>query len=409
MRYVLSSLSSAVRSNLRLVLGIALVSAAMAVAWYLTIATSRLPYEQFVYQAEAFVHGRLFLSQEPPLLVDMVQVGERFYWPLGPFSALVLTPFVAVFGVLPWETILNLVLTPLAVLLAYRIARKYEYAAPDSLWLATAFTFGSVYLGVTVRAASWQFSSAVAGLLLLAGVLEYLGKRRFWLLGILAGCAFAARFTAGISLAMFVVLATIWEHNVRPKPILRYLSRFIIPIVLIGCTLLWLNYARTGAWLDNGYTSANINADTKQLRDAYGLFSFVNIPSNLYYYFLAPPRVVAASGSFHLVPPYVTGAASMGFFLLSPIFLWLIVVRRCGPVERSALVTTGAVTLLLLTYFSVNVAEFGPRYLIDVLPLAYLVLLGVFREGGVPRRVLLVVALSVALNLYLASTLYLFR
>jgi hypothetical protein len=51
----------------------------------------------FFYLADAFLHGRTWLSQAFGIY-DFVQVGTRFYVPFAPFPAVCLIPLVAFVG-----------------------------------------------------------------------------------------------------------------------------------------------------------------------------------------------------------------------------------------------------------------------------------------------------------------------
>lgn len=59
--------------------------------------TSDLPY--FNYLADAFLHGQLNFRMTPPSTHDLVIFNSKLYayWP--PFPALLLMPFIALFGI----------------------------------------------------------------------------------------------------------------------------------------------------------------------------------------------------------------------------------------------------------------------------------------------------------------------
>ncbi len=342
-------------------------------------------YHQFVYQADAFSNGQLYLRILPEELVDLVKSGERYYSPLAPLPALLLVPFVALFGPLPFQSYLYPVITLLVITLTYQLAKRRGYTTTNSLWLALAFTFASVHLGVIFIPFAGQFSSTAAVVLSLATLYEYLGKRRFWLLGCLVGALFATHFTAGL-VGLLVFADTALDAGIPWRERLQKLARFLVPIVIVGSMLLWYNYARFGNALDNGYMTALIRPEMQvNARAEYGLFNLKLIPSNIYHYFLAPPFPVIDPATLHLVPPYLKANLTMGFFLLSPIFLAIFfgLSFKDRFLKLTAIIAL-LMTLVLLSFFAINYFELGSRYLVDVLPLYFILLLASF-----PGRILL--------------------
>ncbi len=72
--------------------------------------------------------------------------------------------------------------------------------------------------------------------------------------------------------------------------------------------------------------------------------------------------------------------------------------------DKIVAVVAAGLTLLLLSYYAVNVYEFGPRYLVDVLPLYYLLLLASLAEHGVWWRDRALILLSACFNIFLFWT-----
>lgn len=398
--------SAAVSSWVRMHGAVAiLMVVGVGLAWGMNLATVTLETEQYVYQAHGFLRGSPFFVEPPPSTRDVSHRGDRAYWPLAPLPAVMLVPLVALGGIMPWQAMANFALAPLALYLAYQTARRSGYASKDAPWLALAFVFASVYVGVTLKGASWQFGSAIGGLLALGVVYEHLGRQRPWPMGLMAAAAFLARPTAGLAALVFLVLTELWRDVPAQKKRKR-LAVIAVPFVVAGIFWGGLNFLRTGRAADSGYLSADINRNIADLRDRHGLFSLANVPTNLYYYFLSGPLPLKDPITLHLAPPYLVGNFSMSFFLLSPVFLWVFAVRRTTPEVRAAAWAAGATAAVLLTYYSVNVHEVGPRYLIDVLPFLFLVLLWKFRDQPLPTWTKGVIGVSMLLNLYLSYTLF---
>ncbi len=359
--------------------------------------------QYYVYQADAFCRGQLHYAYTQADLRDTATIGGRHYLPLGPLPAVVLMPLVALFGILPFQSYLMGILTALVAYFAYRLARRFALAPAAALWLAAAFTFGSVYAGVAYIPFAGQFAAAAATVLGLAALGEYMGRRRFWLIGMLLAGVLASR-PVGVVLGLFVVLDALWgikESAAPARSQLQKLWPLAVPVVFVAGALMYMNYVRFGSAWDFGYAHVDFGIITHRSElSEYGLFSWKVVPSNLYHYFLALPEPVTAPGSLHLVPPYLRSGESLGFFFVSPIFLWLFASKLASRRERLALAAAGCGLAVLLGYFAVNVYELGPRYLVDVLPLLYFLLCSYFVRQPLEFRHRLVIAVSLLANLY---------
>src|SRR3989338_7224534 len=101
-------------------------------------------YDNFVYQADGFLHGSVFYHTLPPILHDSSVVNGQYYWAPGPLPAVLLMPGVAIFGLVPLQVYLNMLLLLAALVLTYLLAKQDKFSTQDSLWLALAFTFASI-------------------------------------------------------------------------------------------------------------------------------------------------------------------------------------------------------------------------------------------------------------------------
>src|SRR3990172_1517140 len=62
--------------------------------------------QQFSYLANSFLNGKLFFLTQPLTWNDTTFFNGNYFWPLGPFPSIVLTPFVCVsnfFGFFFWK------------------------------------------------------------------------------------------------------------------------------------------------------------------------------------------------------------------------------------------------------------------------------------------------------------------
>ncbi len=371
----------------------------------MTTTEGAIKWQNFVYQADAFIHGQLNYRILPPSLIDSVEIDGKFYWPLGPFSALILMPLVAIFGPhLIIQNLVQIILNLLVFFFCYSLAKKWRYNTNDSLWLAFAFTLCSAYVGNVYTPTVWPFSSVVTVVLLFLTINEYLNKQRFWLLGIFIGAVLATRFTAGL-IIILISGDVILDKTIILRNKIKKLAALMVPIFISGLLLLLFNWQAYGHPLDNGYMKTITWPAGENTRKEHGLFNPALIPNNLYYFFLVAPTPTLDPHTLKLVPPYIKHTYAENFFLLSPIFLIIFFnVKLKNRFFKLTVLTCLLILTTLLTYYSANYYEFGPRYLTDLLPLVYLLLLESFPNYQLQFRHRLIIAASGIFNLYLFLT-----
>jgi hypothetical protein len=105
----------------------------------------------------------------------------------------------------------------------------------------------------------------------------------------------------------------------------------------------------------------------------------------------------------------VAYGAGLSVLLLSPAFFLLVRARLRDCETRDAAIAGGLLLAVMLMYYAEGEVQFGPRYLTDAMPLAYLVLVGVCARIGVRGRYKAVIAASALVNLALFWLFILYR
>lgn len=148
--------------------------------------------------SQAMLAGRLDIDArqlDPGHLRDLAVFQGRYYYPMGVLPALVLLPGVAALGVDFPQGVLVVALAVAMGGLTYRLARRLGYGERDALWVVVALLLASPLAYLVLRAT--VFDTYLTHLLtltcLLAALAEYLGRRRWWLLGALVGLSTLAR------------------------------------------------------------------------------------------------------------------------------------------------------------------------------------------------------------------------
>ncbi len=365
---------------------------------------------QYVLLAEAFLQGKLhFLTQLPSGGYDAALMNGRYYWPLPPFPAVLLMPFVLLGYVVraPFEQgYLQFLLVVAVVVLVYKIARRFDFAAVDAGVLAFAFVVGSMFLGVAFLPFYSYFAHVVATVALLAALLEYLGKRRWWLVGLCIGAALASRTTAGIA-ALFFIGDILLDRSHGWVERWRRAVEFLGPFLIVAALLALYNYLRFGNVLEAGYALQVMQNNALITARSYGLFSFRHLPGNLFYAFFSPPAPVFAGGSGPVLafPFLAVNPWGMGIFFTSPYLLRMFSLRYRERWQKIAWITVALTALAVFLYYGVGWIQFGYRYALDFLPLVFVLFLSAYRSqiGALSRPLRWLIVLSGAFNLYLVA------
>ena len=378
----------------------------MAIAIYRNLTT--VSQQQYILQANYLLQGKLHI-------VDIVNFGYLdtslsaknglYYWPLGIFPSILIIPFnivATLIGITLRQGYVQVAITPLTIFYAFLLAKKKLFSTMDALYLGFAFCFSSIYILSAFIPWSWYFAHAVAVLLLMMALYELHHKKRWLYIGILMGLLLHTRPLSAISALVFIWEALQTPTYVGKKKSLLYL---LSPIAIgIGWYLL-LNYVRFGSLFDTGYTRALVN-DPQLIaaRNIYGFFNIVNIPKNIYWYFFAFLNPIVDPVTNHIVWPY--GSVNMyglGFFYISPIFLSLFLPRKFDTSMVHYWVVSICILSILLTHYTSGYWTFGPRYMMDLLPLWYMLLLNSIEKHKLTVIHCIVIIVSGILNLLIIS------
>ena len=341
---------------------------------------------QFTELAKAFDHGQLnFLSSIGGYGQDPVLYHGKIYWDEGPFPAILLMPFVWLYGLFHAFFYQNYLQFPIVlgvIYLTYKLARKIRYSIEDSLILMTGFVLGSVFIGVASVASSWLFAQAITAFLLLWSLYEYLGKKRWWLMGSICGMLVLTRISAA-PIAIFFVLEILNEHKEKVKKILS-LTKLLLPVVFAGTLVGLYNYLRFHNPFQGGYAYQLLSKGQAESR-ALGVVSPDHIPTNLYHMLLGVPDVVLKyANSWVLKPPYIkNNEYGLSIFFTSPYLLHIFTHKwsTFTPQARHLLIAAGVSCLFILSAFAVGKDQFGYRYSLDFLPELFLLFMIMYKSN----------------------------
>lgn len=378
---------------------------AVVVCFNLTISA----HQQFSHLAEAFLQRQSHFLTPPELGHDTVLFQGKYYWPLGPLPAVLLLPFVLMFrsfGLFFLQGYLNFFLVFGVFFLVSRIARRIGYSPEDAHYLAFAFCFSSVFLGVAIYSQSWNFAQVVAVFLLVLALLEYLGSKRLWMIGTLMALAFVTRLTAGLNILFFVMAASAENSELREK--VRAICAVSLPVLVGLGVLAFYNHVRFGDWMEQGY-SLQLLGEVNARARSYGVMSLVHVPRNLFYFLFGTPLPVVFDDVAEVLEfPYLRANPwGMSLFITSPYFLYLFCLKYTDVTSKLLLISIAVVATCIFAYYGIGSIQFGYRYSLDFLPFLFFLLIRNYRmeKRELSLRFKKIIVLTAMTNLYLVLSL----
>ncbi len=350
----------------------------------------------FSIQAQSFVSGRLDIPQN----LDAVYINGKYYWPQGPFPSLILIPFQLIFSPNFNQIIMQPFLVIILAILLYRLARLKKFLPKSALLLTYVFLFGSQIIGIITEPCYSFFAHVITLVLLTAILLEFESNKRPVILGLLLSAILSTRPTAGF--VFIPIIYHFYKNSGKDRTI--NIASFMSPIVTTILLLLWFNQIRFQNPLDNGYAINNIGNYLDVLRKE-GIFSIGHIPSNFYYYFLISIQPIIARSTNLVFPFFTYNSVGLSLFIVAPFFLYSLKSLSNKNITIKLYWFAILITLLLLlSYYSPGWVQFGPRFLSDIMPILYLLLLNSFNSSKLSTKHQIIILLSSLINIYLLLT-----
>ncbi len=357
-----------------------------------------------------------------------------YYVSFPPMPAVIMLPFVALFGYHThdvWITLLFALAGPWLLLLWLdRLAGQglIGHNVRDRIWLVMLFSLGTAIWYCSIRGTVWFSALALGVPLHLGYLMAAQGARRPLLAGLLLGMGVATR-TPLLFGAIFLPLEALFPDGrwlggrgrAGAVAAARAISLFALPMAAIGAALAWYNWARWQNPLEFGhfYLLEGTRAPTRD----FGLFNFHFLNHNLSAAITNLPKLVPSA-------PFVQVSRHGLGLLASTPALWALLrapppevvadgaatdeagaardddaatrlTRRVG-LSRNLLLTVLAIAIPGLLYQNDGWQQFAYRFSVDFWP----PLLGVFalRVGSPSRKVKILICIAIAVQLFGAVT-----
>lgn len=341
---------------------------------YLATSSGRTPFDYFTRLSSSFLAGRIYLTQNPPWLSELIPAGpNKYYVAYPPMPAIVSMPFVFVFGNKFEQQFLAHMIGAGIVALTMLISWSIKKNKKLLVWTGILTGFGNIMWFLSAGGSSWYLGQISAAFFLTFALYESLNKKRPFLIGILLGAAYLSRIHTIISFPVFLFLL----HDKK------WLKNYILfglgtlPFVFFDFVY---NYLRFGVIWDKAYFI--LPGVLNELNKPWFIKGVTNpayIPGGLAAAFWSFPIILNKAPfiepSWSSLAIWITTPAFI-FAFFSPLkerltqFLWLAVVLIFG---------------IVLMHGGTGWAQFGYRFAVDFYPfLILLTIKGVAKTGLKP-------------------------
>jgi hypothetical protein len=322
---------------------------------------------QYIYLADAFLHGQLHLFRVPDDAGDMAQVGQKLYVVFGPLPALVLMPLVSLLG-RDTPDVLVLALTALVgvwvflrLLVALEVpgGRVRLACATLTLALGTAMHYGAAMGNV------WLHAQITATTLQICALLAAAGGRPL-ATGVLLALTVLTRPTTTLAAPFAAWLLASRGERVPGAPSMSVRSWLALSLPVVGGTAIHAvyNQARFGSPTDAGYHYILMGPEFEALVKRYGRFSLHFLMGNLAGWLWRTPYW---NGSAIVPDPH-----GMSLLITTPWLLFALWPRKVSRLEWLALANFAVICAPSLLYYNDGWVQFGQRFALDSIALALL-------------------------------------
>ncbi len=320
-------------------------------------------YNGHVHLANAWLQG-LITPRELPGHMEYVKIPKGVAMGYGPAPAIVLLPWVAIWGLSTNQTIICAAIGSLNVGLMWLMCFFTGLGRGWCIFFSALFAIGTPHFFYSANDGStWGLMHILTNTGILIALIDILTAKRGWLTGLGLGLAIMTRQTTILALPFIALM--LYKGQLPWRRIIN----FAICLVLCCLMIALYNTLRFDDPLESGYVPFILEGIPPEALSSFQIVSPKYFWTNLNIYFLRPPEQIP---SFPWWRPSVYG---LSMWIATPALLLL-------PWSRfrniNVLASFGAILAMMgfyLCYFWDGTSQFGMRYTLDWLPFAFIMLI----------------------------------
>ncbi len=332
-------------------------------------------YNYYVRLSDAFLHGRLYLTDNPSWLNELVPnpSGVGYYVVYPPLPAILMIPLVAVFGLQFNQTIFSILFGAATVVLAYFVAKSvikktnFQGGCENRyVWSAVLFGFGTIFWWLASNGSVWLTAQVTGTFFMLLAINESFNKARPLLIGLFLGAAYWCRLPIILGIFFFAGLIVSRQNKLRWVEKLRNslpsLTKLFLGAGFFVALNMAYNYARFETLFDVAYWMIPNILEEPWFN--LGLFNLAYIPQNLEPFLFGLPNFTSS-------PPYIDAPITgIAIWFTTPAFIFALRSKLKNTVTLSAWVAIFAIAFIIFTK-GLSGWGWGYRYAMDFYPFLY--------------------------------------
>jgi hypothetical protein len=293
----------------------------------------------------------------------------KYYVIFPPLPAVILMPFVALFGSETNQSTISMLIAALSVAVSYLVFKELLKDEYKSYWLTATYAFGSMLWYHAVIGSAWYFAHSCELSALWLSIYLFLKNKNPFYTGLVLGLAYLSRFPL-ILAAPFFIFLFVAQKDKAFKNILLFLSGLLIPVLIS----LGYNFTRYGQFGHLGYKLLELRPYNVENEYSSGSYSFSYLSRNLKAMFWSWPEIKNES------PYIVANMLSMSLWFVFPAIFIVLKSPLKNKFVKASLLAIAFILPSTLFHGGVGASQFGYRYALDFLPFVFILILFAIKD-----------------------------
>lgn len=348
------------------------------------------PYNYFTRLADAFLHGKYYITENPSWLSELIPAGiGKFYIVYPPLPGILLIPFVFIFGSSFPQQILAHILGAGIVTLTFLISMEIKKDLKLAIWSSLLIGVGSIVWFMSSNGSVWLVGQLTSAFFLTLALRESLTKKRPWVVGICLGSIYLSRPHVILALPLFLYLL---KDKLKKFQNLFLMGLSAAPFFLFG---FYYNFIRFGSIFDKAYfLLPGILNETHSPWFINGVESPLYIPNNLKTIFAAFPKFIPR-------PPFIEPSWNgLAIWITTPAFIYAFKNNLKEKVVQFSWISITLISLVVFSHGGNGFAQFGYRFAVDFYPILVYLTIKSFSKRKLKRIHWVLLSIGILVNLW---------